>query len=304
MGTTTTTGTAASIENVTRRFGRLLALNGVSFEIPRGCVFGLVGENGAGKTSLIKMMLGLLKPQSGGVRVFGKDPIQDPEGVLSQIGYLSEERDLPDWMKIWELLRYTRAFYPNWDDAYAQELVNTFGLDLNARIGKLSRGQRAQAGLVAALSYRPPLLLLDEPSSGLDAAVRRDILGAIIRTVAEEGRTVLFSSHLLDEVERVADHIAMIHQGKLVLNGPLDEVRAAHQRVVLRGVSGTPALPGQLSAEAQGAEWIVITHGPADAARAAAHAAGAEILDMALPSLEDIFVARVGKGRGILDREA
>ncbi len=304
MGTMTTTGTAASIENVTRRFGKLLALNGVTFEIPRGCVFGLVGENGAGKTSLIKMMLGLLKPQSGEVRVFGKDPIGDPEGVLSQIGYLSEDRDLPDWMKVWELIRYTKAFYPNWDDTYAQELVSTFGLDLNARVGKLSRGQRAQAGLVTALSYRPPLLLLDEPSSGLDAAVRRDILGAIIRTVAEEGRTVLFSSHLLDEVERVADHIAMIHQGKLVLYGPLDTVRGQHQRLVLRCPGGAPALPGQLSAEGHGNEWIVVTHGEKGVAEAAAISSGAEILDVTQPTLEDIFVARVGKGRGILDREA
>lgn len=303
MGTMTTLETAARIENVTRRFGKLLALNGVTFDIPRGCVFGLVGENGAGKTSLIKMILGLLKPQSGTVQVFGKDPITDPEGVLSQIGYLSEDRDLPDWMKIWELIRYTRAFYPNWDDAYAQELINTFGLDLNARIGKLSRGQRAQAGLVAALSYRPPLLLLDEPSSGLDAAVRRDILGAIIRTVAEEGRTVLFSSHLLDEVERVADYIAMIHQGKLVLYGSLESVRGQHQRLVLRCPGGAPALPGQLSCEGHGNEWIVVAHGEKGAAEAAAMSSGAEILDVTQPTLEDIFVARVGKGRGILDRE-
>lgn len=299
MTTATSVTHAASIENVTRRFGRLVALNDVSFEIPKGCVFGLVGENGAGKTSLIKMLLGLLRPNAGDVRVFGRNPVAEPEAVLSQIGYLSEDRDLPDWMRIWELIRYTRAFYPNWDDTYAQELINTFGLDLNAKIGKLSRGQRAQAGLVAALSYRPPLLLLDEPSSGLDAAVRRDILGAIIRTVAEEGRTVIFSSHLLDEVERVADHIAMIHQGRLVLNGPLDAVRGAHQRLVLRGNGAAPQLEGQLSCESLGGEHAVILTGAREAALAAAQAAGLEVLNAGTPSLEDIFVARVGTSRGI-----
>lgn len=303
--TAVATSSVARIYDVSRRFGRLLALNGVSFDIPRGCVFGLVGENGAGKTSLIKMLLGLLRPNEGRVEVFGVDPVRDPEGVLERIGYLSEDRDLPDWMKIWELVRYTKAFHPNWDDVFAQELVNTFGLDLNAKIGKLSRGQRAQAGLLAALAHRPPLLLLDEPSSGLDAAVRRDILGAIIRTVAEEGRTVLFSSHLLDEVERVADYIAMIHQGKLVLNGPLDEVRAQHHRLVLRWPVGTaaPSLSGELTREAEGSEWVLVLHGGRDEVLGAAQAAGAEVVDVARPSLEDIFVARVGKGRGILERE-
>jgi len=306
LATTTAQKSVASIAGVTRRFGRLLALNDVTFEIPQGCVFGLVGENGAGKTSLIKMMLGLLRPNSGAVKVFGTDPVRDPEGVLGRIGYLSEDRDLPDWMRIWELIRYTRAFHPNWDDAFAQELLGTFGLDLNAKIGKLSRGQRAQAGLLVALAHRPPLLLLDEPSSGLDAAVRRDILGAIIRTVAEEGRTVLFSSHLLDEVERVADHIAMIHQGKLVLNGPLDQVRGRHHRMVLRWSAGaTPHdVPGQLSREAEGGEWIVIAEGERASVLDTAKATGAEIVEVIQPSLEDIFVARVGKGRGILDREA
>lgn len=304
MNTTkTATATVASISHVSRRFGRLIALNDVSFDIPRGCVFGLVGENGAGKTSLIKMMLGMLRPNAGEVRVFGEDPVRAPEAVLSQLGYLSEDRDLPDWMRLHELIRYTRAFYPSWDDAYAQELMDMFGLDLNAKIGKLSRGQRAQAGLVTALSYRPPMLLLDEPSSGLDAAVRRDILGAIIRTVAEEGRTVLFSSHLLDEVERVADQIAMIHQGKLVLNGSLDAVRAQHQRLVLRCPAGAPALPGQLACEGHGQEWVAIVEGDRAATVAAAQASGAEILDVTGPSLEDVFVARVGTGRGILDRE-
>lgn len=304
METKLATDTVVSIAGVSRRFGRLQALRDVSFGIPKGCVFGLVGENGAGKTSLIKMMLGLLRPNTGEVRVFGRDPVADPEGVLSRIGYLSEDRDLPDWMKVWELIRYTRAFYPNWDDAFAQELVDTFGLDLNTRIGKLSRGQRAQAGLLAALAYRPPLLLLDEPSSGLDAAVRRDILGAIIRTVADEGRTVLFSSHLLDEVERVADQIAMIHQGRLVLYGPLDAVRAEHQRLVLRGTPQAPALPGQLSAEGHGSEWIVVARAERGATIAAAQSGGLEVLDATVPSLEDIFVAHVGTGRGVTGREA
>jgi ABC-2 type transport system ATP-binding protein len=217
-----------AISELTRRFGDTTALAAVSLSLPRGAVYGLVGANGAGKTTLIRHVLGLLRAQSGSVRVFGRDPVADPVGVLSRIGYLSEENDLPGWMRVDELLRYSRAFYPAWDDAYAAELQQTFALDSKASIKTLSKGQKARLGLLIALAYRPELLVLDEPSSGLDPIVRRDILGAVIRTIAHEGRTVLFSSHLLQEVEQVADHVTMIHHGTIVLSGPLDAVTAAY----------------------------------------------------------------------------
>ena len=217
-----------SISNLTRRFGTRTALDSVTISLPRGAVYGLVGANGAGKTTLIKHILGLLRAESGTVRVFGRDPVADPVGVLSRIGYLSEENDLPGWMRVDELMRYSRAFYPAWDDAYAEELRRNFALDSAAKVRDLSKGQKARAGLLVALAYRPELLLLDEPSSGLDPIVRRDILGAVIRTIAHEGRTVLFSSHLLDEVEEVADHVTMISAGTIVLSAPLAAISASH----------------------------------------------------------------------------
>ena len=218
-----------SISNVTRRFGSRTALASVSLAVPRGSVYGLVGANGAGKTTLIKHVLGTLRAESGLVRVFGLDPVADPVGVLSRIGYLSEDPDLPDWMRVGELMDYIRAFYPAWDQRYAEELRATFDLDQDAVIKTLSKGQKARAGLLVALAYRPELLVLDEPSSGLDPVVRRDILEAIIRTIADEGRTVLFSSHLLDEVERVADHVAMIDNGTIAMSGRLATIKAAHR---------------------------------------------------------------------------
>jgi len=217
------------VTGLTRRFGATTALDAVTLSLPRGAVYGLVGANGAGKTTLIKHILGLLQAQSGAVRVFGLDPVADPVGVLSRIGYLSEENDLPAWMRVDELIRYSRAFYPAWDDAYAEELRQTFALDGAAKITHLSKGQKARAGLLLALAHRPELLVLDEPSSGLDPIVRRDILGAVIRTIAGEGRTVLFSSHLLDEVEQVADHVTMISHGKIVLSAPLAAIKEAHR---------------------------------------------------------------------------
>jgi ABC-2 type transport system ATP-binding protein len=162
------------IADLTRRFGTKDALSSVTLTFPRGGVYGLVGANGAGKTTLIKHVMGLLKAERGSVRIFGLDPVAAPVGVLSHIGYLSEENDLPGWMTVGELIRYTRAFYPKWDDAYAEELRKRFALDAGQKIKNLSKGQKARAGLLIALAHRPQLLVLDEPSSGLDPIVRKD----------------------------------------------------------------------------------------------------------------------------------
>ncbi len=285
------------VRGLTRRFGGKAALADVHLTVPRGTVFGLLGTNGAGKSTLIKHVMGLLRTQQGCVRVFGLDPVADPVGVLSRIGYLSEENDLPPWMTVDELLRFTRAFYPTWQDAYAAELCRAFALDGSARIEDLSKGQKARAGLVVALAHRPELLVLDEPSSGLDPLVRRDILTAVVRTIADEGRTVLFSSHLLDEMERVADHVALIHEGRIVFAGGLDDIQESHRRLTLRFAEAQPRPPtlaGALAWEGGGREWTVVCAGPADALHAAAAAAGGEVVEEHVPHLHDIFLARVG----------
>jgi ABC-2 type transport system ATP-binding protein len=285
------------VAGLTRRFGPKVALDNVRLTVPRGVVFGLVGVNGAGKTTLIRHVLGLLRAATGSVRVFGRDPAADPAGVLVHVGYLSEEPDLPGWMRVGELLRYTRAFYPTWDQDFAEELRASFALDPAARVKHLSKGQRARAGLVLALAHRPQLLVLDEPSSGLDPIVRRDILGAVIRTVAEEGRTVVFSSHLLHEVERVADRVALIDRGRVVFSGALDHIKETHHRLTLQFPEARPqppALAGALAWEGHGAEWAAVCSGRLDDLRDAAAACGARVVGQRVPSLDEIFVARVG----------
>jgi ABC-2 type transport system ATP-binding protein len=295
---TESSGNVIEVRDLHRHFRRTVALDGVDLSVPRGGVFGLVGENGAGKTTLIKHLMGLLRAQQGSVRVFGMDPVADPEGVLGRIGYLSEDRDLPGWMRVEELMRYTSAFYPKWDLDYAEELRDAFELEPKAKLKTLSRGQLAKAGLLSALAHKPDLLLLDEPSSGLDVVVRRDILGAIIRTVADEGRTVLFSSHLLDEVERVADEVAMIYDGKVALSASMAAIRDSHHRVVVRGEDkNSPVLPNTLWSRQSGREWTLICHGSREEVEGGARSNGWEVVEVSSPSLEDVFIARASHAK-------
>jgi len=295
------TPSAVELRNVTRRFGPKAALDDVSLTLPRGTVLGLVGENGAGKTTLIRHVMGLLRAGQGSVRVFGMDPVLEPVKVLSRVGYLSEEPDLPGWMRVHQLIRYMAAFYPAWDAPYATALQQGFALDPSAKIKHLSKGQRARAGLLCALAYRPDLLVLDEPSSGLDPIVRRDILAAIIRTIADEGRTVLFSSHLLSEVERMSDRIAMIKDGRIVFCDTTQGVRDAHARITIRfdtPQAQPPVMDGALTWEGRGREWTAVLSLTPEQARSAAASVGAKVVEESPVDLDEIFLARANRGGG------
>ncbi len=286
------------IENLSRRFGRHHALKDVSLSVPRGVVLGLVGQNGAGKTTLLRHILGLLRAQSGAVTVLGLDPVAAPEHVLAEIGYLSEQRDLPQWMRIDELIRYTKAFFPRWDDPLARDLCDQFQLDVGQRIGNLSRGQHARVGLVLALAHRPALLVLDEPSSGLDPLVRRDILEAIVRTVADEGRSVLFSSHLLDEVERLADHLAVIDHGRIVLAGEMETLRGEHLQVTVRaGVTADrmASIPCVVAHHDGGREARLLCRGDEAAIRRALETANVGVIDLRIATLDEIFTGHANQ---------
>ena len=288
--------TLVEVNGLSRRYGTTTALDNVSLTADVGRVYGLVGANGAGKTTLIKHLLGLLRPQKGEVRVFGLNPVREPVRVLRRVGYLSEQRDLPEWMRLDELLRYTQAYHPSWDQKYAEQLLDDFGLDRRKKFSELSQGMRAQAGLVVAVAHRPDLLILDEPSSGLDVVVRQDILDAIVRTVADEGRTVIFSSHLLDEVERMCDHVTVMHEGRAVLQGPVDEIRAMHRVSQVRfpkRLDATPTIDGALSIAGDGRSWSVVHTSPLESLRDVVAHTNGEVTESRVATLEEILVARV-----------
>lgn len=283
------------VENLIKHFGRKKVLDEVSIEVHRGQVYGLVGENGAGKTTLIQHILGAYVPEQGSVRVFGLDPVLYPEQVLSRIGYLSETRDMPKWMKVHQLIGYTSAFYPTWDMGYAERLIREFELPLNSRVRSLSRGELAKLGLLLALAHKPDLLLLDEPSSGLDPVARLDILSTVVRSVAEEGRTVLFSSHLLEEVERISDFVCMIHKGRIVFRASLEDIRKNFTLVIARWEK----LPEFQEEESViqvinlGRETRILFQCSEEKAVQVVRAKGGTVIKVMTPELQEIFVGYV-----------
>jgi len=222
-------------KNLTRRFGRMEAVHGLDLAVPAGSVFALLGPNGAGKTTTIKMLMNLLTPTAGSAQVLGVDSRKLGERELAQIGYVSENQQLPLWMTVRQLLDYCRPFYPTWDAALEKTLLARFDLPLERKLAQLSRGMLMKAALLSSLAYRPKLLVLDEPFSGLDALVRDEFIKGVLE-VSEAGEwTVLISSHDIEEVERLADHVAMLEEGRLRLSEPTEALQGRFRRVEITG---------------------------------------------------------------------
>ncbi len=213
-------------ENIHRSYQRGAdVLNGVTFNVEAGRVVGLVGKNGAGKTTLLRIAMGMLEAQQGAVRLFGLDPRREPLEVKRRVGFVSEDQILPPFMRVEQILDLHRSLFPNWDESISRDLIDRFGIPTRTKIKALSKGQARQVALLCAVAHKPELLLLDEPAAGLDPAARREFLETSIQLLNQTGSTILFSSHYMSDVERLADRIVMLHEGRVLIDSQLDELR-------------------------------------------------------------------------------
>ncbi len=218
---------AISTQELGKRYGSKWALRDCTIEVPEGSVTALVGPNGAGKTTLLQLAVGLTRPSAGDVTVLGLSP-RDP-ALLARVGFVGQEHPLHRGFTVAETLKLGRKLNPGWDDALAHERVRHLDLPLDRTVGRLSGGQRAQVALTVALAKRPELLLLDEPVASLDPLARREFLSALMEAVSETGLTVILSSHIVAELERVCDHLVILAQARAELAGPIDEIVAGHR---------------------------------------------------------------------------
>jgi ABC-2 type transport system ATP-binding protein len=241
-------------EKLTRRYGRTEAVHELDLAVPAGSVFALLGPNGAGKTTTLKVLMNLLAPTSGAARVLGVDSRRLGERERAQIGYVAEGQEMPLWMTVRQLLNYCRPFYPTWDQGLEAALLERFELPEKRKLGHLSRGMLMKAALLSSLAYRPKLLVLDEPFSGLDALVRDEFIKGVLEVSSHGEWTVLVSSHDIDEVDRLADRVAMIDAGRLRLQETTEALQGRFRRVEVTGAAvEVGAVPGWLEVEKAGA---------------------------------------------------
>ena len=219
-------------------------LDGVSFSVEKGEVVGLLGKNGAGKTTLIRIAMGMIEAQQGSARLFGLDPRKDAAEIKRRVGYVSEEQILPEFMSVAKVVALHRELFPTWDDNMAADLLDRFGLSPRVKVRTLSKGQARQVALVCAVAHKPEVLLLDEPAGGLDPAARREFLETSIDLLNATGSTILFSSHYMTDVERMAGRVVMLRDGKLLLDSELDSLREDYCLALVP--RGTDGLAGRL----------------------------------------------------------
>ena len=223
---------ALDAESLGKRYGRTWALHDCTLELPAGRVAALIGPNGAGKSTLLNLAVGLTEPTAGAVSVFGASPRRDAATVLPRIGFVGQDRPLYRGLTVAETMRAGRVLNPRWDAAYADDRMRRLGIPLDRKVGKLSGGQHSQVALVMALAKRPELMILDEPVAALDPLARREFLQILMEAVAADGMTVLLSSHIVGDLERVCDHLILMAEGEVQFAGELDRFGTTHRLLV------------------------------------------------------------------------
>ena len=257
-------GEAVRVRGLVKRFGPRAVLDRVDLEVPRGQVIGLLGLNGSGKSTLIKCLLGLLKADEGSATVLGTDAWQLADREKARIGYVPQEATLYPWLTVRQTVAYVSSFYSRWDRAWGEELLRRWDLPLGHRVGPLSVGQKQKLALVLALGHRPELLILDEPVASLDPVARRWFLETVLETAADGAGTVLFSTHITSDLERVASHVALLREGKVMFHDEIDVLKDRVKRLRIEAQADLPAdlhLPGTLRQEVRGRQALVTIDG-------------------------------------------
>jgi len=248
------------IRGVMKSFGRKTVLRSLNLSVPAGQTFAFLGRNGAGKTTTIRMLLGLLKPDAGEVRVLGLDPKTQPLEIRRRVGYVAEDQAMFGWMRVGQLLSFVAPFYPTWDHGWAKQLSDRFELPLKTRIRHLSKGQGVRVALLLALAHRPRLVILDDPTLGLDPIMRKEFLRDLVTHLQGENVTVFFSSHLLYEIEPVADSVVILDHGRVMRQAPTEDLRSQVKRLLAPAdYAGLfQALPGILDINRSGRQISVV----------------------------------------------
>jgi ABC-2 type transport system ATP-binding protein len=284
---------AVFTDRLTKHYNGRRVVDSLSLRVPAGSVYGLLGRNGAGKSTAIKMLMGMVRPDSGIARLLGEDASTLSDSLRARIAYLAEGHPLYGWMSIGEAVEFTRSFYSRWNDTLVDQILDHFELSRRQKFRRLSRGQQAQVSLALAVAPDPELLVLDDPTLGLDTVVRRDFLESLIQIIQRQGRTILFSSHILGDVERVADRIGIMIGGVLRVDCRTETFRESIRKIVLEFV-GTPpetaAVPGLVSSRASGNSLELVLVGYDDAQREAVEALRPQAIEVLDLNLEDAFI--------------
>jgi ABC-2 type transport system ATP-binding protein len=281
------------MHGVKKSFGRKQVLTGVDMVVPPGQTFAFLGRNGQGKTTTIRMMLGLLKPDEGTIRVLGVDPRADPMEIRRRIGYVAEDQVMFGWMRVEQMRSFIAPFYPTWDEKWAKELSDRLELPLKTKVKHLSKGQNVRLALMLALAHRPRLVILDDPTLGLDPIMRKEFLRDLVTHLQDQKVSVFFSSHLLYEIEPVADSVVILDKGKVLVQSATEALRDSVKRLIapLEAAPVLARLPGLLDFSRDSRQAIAVVREIA-AARPALLKAGVSAAEVDL-NLDEIFEAFV-----------
>ena len=274
---------------ISKRYDGRPVLDAVDFTLPEGAVLGLIGRNGAGKSTLIRALMGLIEVDAGSATVLGEPALAMGDRVKEQLGYVPQQPDALGWLRIDEMFALLSGFYPRWDQAFVDSQLERARLPRDRALAKLSPGERQQVALIRALAVRPRLLVLDEPAAALDPVARRELLREIALRAGESGTSVLFSTHIVSDLERVASHVAFLHEGRLLLQAPLDDLKERCARLWLPGTASPPRIAGEISRRPQQAfgGWSLVVQQRDGRWPVEAQQPGARLEAL---GLEDLFV--------------